>query len=188
MGPFLACGVMDPLRPFGEPTRCQQRGQIAASGSPQRRCGPSRTGPPYRVRLPGAVPRAPGRGSVCLIARAAITALLVARLLAWAEQSARRQRGRRSLFLVSACHKKEDPSVEEAGEQGAEVSAGQPIEPTETPGDQRRAAGEQRQGRKGPPGPPSREAGVCRAPRGYSSRLWPSCNRRFSASRAGVLR
>ena len=27
MGPFLADGVLDPVRPFGEPTACQQREQ-----------------------------------------------------------------------------------------------------------------------------------------------------------------
>jgi hypothetical protein len=43
------------------------------------------------------------------------------------------------------CDKKEDPGVEEAGEQRADVGAGQPIQATEMPGDQRRAADDQRQ-------------------------------------------
>jgi protein-disulfide isomerase len=47
---------------------------------------------------------------------------------------------------VRACNEKEDPGVEEAGEQGADVSTGQPIEATETPRDQGRAAGDQRHG------------------------------------------
>jgi hypothetical protein len=55
-------------------------------------------------------------------------------------------RWRRSRFLVRACNEKEDPGVEEAGEQGADVRAGQPIEATESPGDQGGAAGDQRRG------------------------------------------
>src|SRR3954451_9976270 len=37
----------------------------------------------------------------------------------------------------------EDPCIEEAGEQGADVRAGQPIEAGEAPGEQRRAADDQ---------------------------------------------
>ena len=39
-------------------------------------------------------------------------------------------------FFVSTCDQKEDPGVEEAGEKGADVSTGQPIKATESPGDQ----------------------------------------------------
>src|SRR4051794_33772813 len=49
----------------------------------------------------------------------------------------------RSLCLLSARDEEEDPCIEEAGEQRSDVRAGQPIEATEAPGDQRRAADDQ---------------------------------------------
>ena len=65
-------------------------------------------------------------------------------MAASSQRSIRATRWRRSLFRMSASDEQEDPGIEEASKQGADQSAGQPIEPTEVPNDQGRAADDQR--------------------------------------------
>lgn len=45
--------------------------------------------------------------------------------------------------LVGACGEKKYPGVEEPGEQGEDVDAGQPVQAAEVPGDQRHPSGNQ---------------------------------------------
>src|SRR6185503_3800552 len=49
------------------------------------------------------------------------------------QRRVRRTQRRRSLSLVSACDEQEDPGVQEADEQSADMSAGQPVEAAEVP-------------------------------------------------------
>jgi hypothetical protein len=90
---------------------------------------------PLAVVLATARGRAPALPLLPASESVATAALLVARLLASSEQRAREKSPRRSLFCASACDKKEDPGIEEAGKQGGDVSARQPVEPTKIAGD-----------------------------------------------------